>query len=83
MTAVALLRVKQLLTAGLVVQWLRMEFTELAFSDGFARKSRKFAFPEQREIPYCGCRSAFISGMLEKSGDYTAHSDDKWRQQKI
>ena len=50
-TAVASWRVKQLLTAGLVVQWLRMEFIELAFHDGFDRKSRKFAFPEQRGDP--------------------------------
>jgi hypothetical protein len=38
-------------TAGLVAQWLRMEFTELAFRDGFDCKSQKFVFPEQRNDP--------------------------------
>jgi len=36
------------LTAGLVAQWLRIEFTGLAFRDGFDPKSQKFSFPEQR-----------------------------------
>ena len=39
------------LTAGLVAQWLRMEFTRLAFRDGFNRKSAIFTFPEQRGDP--------------------------------
>jgi len=42
---------KHPLTAGLVAQWLRMEFTGLAFRDGFDRKSQKFIFPEQRNDP--------------------------------
>jgi hypothetical protein len=42
---------KHPLTAGLVAQWLRMEFTGLAFRDGFDRKSQKFVFPEQRNAP--------------------------------
>lgn len=41
-------RDKQPLTGGLVAQWLRMEFTGLAFRDGFNRKSSIFTFPEQR-----------------------------------
>ncbi len=44
-------RDKQPLTAGLVAQWLRMEFTGLAFRDGFNRKSAIFTFPEQRGDP--------------------------------
>lgn len=47
-TAVAPWRQGQPLTAGLVAQWLRMEFTGLPFRDGFDRKSRKFTFPEAR-----------------------------------
>ena len=39
------------LTAGLVAQWLRIEFTGLPFRDGFDRKSQKFSFPEQRGDP--------------------------------
>ena len=39
------------LTAGLVAQWLRIEFTGLAFRDGFDPKSQKFCFPEQRGDP--------------------------------
>jgi hypothetical protein len=50
-TVVAPWRAKQPLTAGLVAQWLRMEFTGLAFRDGFNRKSSKFTFPEQRGDP--------------------------------
>lgn len=50
-TVVAPWREKQPLTAGLVAQWLRMEFTGLAFRDGFDRKSLKFTFPEQRGDP--------------------------------
>ena len=47
-TVVAPWRNKQALTGGLVAQWLRMEFTGLAFRDGFNRKSSIFTFPEQR-----------------------------------
>ncbi len=50
-TVVAPWRNKQPLTGGLVAQWLRMEFTGLAFRDGFNRKSSIFAFPEQRGDP--------------------------------
>ena len=39
------------LTAGLVAQWLRIEFTGLAFRDGFDPKSQKFSFLEQRGDP--------------------------------
>ena len=39
------------LTAGLIAQWLRIEFTGLAFRDGFDPKSQKFSFPEQRGDP--------------------------------
>ena len=39
------------LTAGLVAQWLRIEFTGLGFRDGFDSKSPKFSFPEQRSDP--------------------------------
>ena len=51
MAVVAPWRMKHPLTAGLVAQWLRMEFTGLAFRDGFDRKSQKFVFPEQRNDP--------------------------------
>jgi hypothetical protein len=51
MEAVAPWRMKHPLTAGLVAQWLRMEFTGLAFRDGFDRKSQKFVFPEARNDP--------------------------------
>jgi hypothetical protein len=44
-------RNKQPLTAGLVGQWLRIEFTGLAFRDGFKPKSTIFTFPEQRFDP--------------------------------
>jgi len=50
-TVVAPWRDKQPLTGGLVAQWLRMEFTGLAFRDGFNRKSSIFTFPEQRGDP--------------------------------
>ena len=49
--AVAPWRVKQPLTAGLIAQWLRIEFSGLPFRDGFDRKSQKFSFPEQRGDP--------------------------------
>jgi len=50
-TVVAPWRKTQPLTGGLVAQWLRMEFTGLAFRDGFNRKSRIFTFPEQPGDP--------------------------------
>ena len=50
-TVVAPWRHNQPLTGGLVAQWLRMEFTGLAFRDGFNRKSSIFTFPEQRCDP--------------------------------
>ena len=50
-TAVSPWRDKHPLTAGLVAQWLRMEFTGLAFRDGFNRKSAIFTFPEQSGDP--------------------------------
>jgi len=36
------------LTAGLIAQWLRLEFSGLPFRDGYDSKSRKFSFPEAR-----------------------------------
>jgi hypothetical protein len=48
MQAVAPWRLKHPLTAGLVAQWLRVEFTGLAFRDGFDRKCQQFVFPQQR-----------------------------------
>lgn len=39
------------LTAGLVAQWMRIEFTGLAFRDGFNKKSQKFSFPAPRNDP--------------------------------
>lgn len=44
-------RVHQPLTAGLIAQWLRIEFSGLPFRDGFDRKSQKFQFPEHRRDP--------------------------------
>ncbi len=44
-------RDKQPLTGGLVAQWLRMEFTGLAFRDSLSRKSSIFTFPKQRGDP--------------------------------
>ena len=44
-------RCKQPLTGGLVAQWLRMEFTGLAFREGFNRKSSIFTCPNQRGDP--------------------------------
>ena len=44
-------RDKQPLTGGLMAQWLRMEFTGLAFRDSLNRKSSIFPFPEQRDDP--------------------------------
>ena len=49
--AVAPWRRGQVLTGGLVAQWLRMEFTGLAFRDGFDAKSGKFTFPDTRKDP--------------------------------
>lgn len=51
MESVAPWRLRQPLTAGLVAQWLRIEFTGLPFRDGFARKLQKFVFPQQRNDP--------------------------------
>ena len=50
-TVVAPWRIRQPLTAGLVAQWLRMEFTGLQFRDGFDSKSQKFTFPFERGDP--------------------------------
>ena len=50
-SAVAPWRDKQPLTGGLVAQWLRMEFTGLAFRDAFNQKSGIFTFPEGRGDP--------------------------------
>lgn len=44
-------RDKQPLTGGMVAQWLRMEFTGLAFRESLNRKSSIFAFPKQRGDP--------------------------------
>ena len=44
-------RDKQPLTGGMVAQWLRMEFTGLAFRDGLNQKSSIFTFPKQRGDP--------------------------------
>lgn len=44
-------RNKRPLTGDLVTQWLRMEFTALAFRDGFNRKSSIFTCPKQRGDP--------------------------------
>lgn len=38
-------------TAGLIAQWMRLEFSGLSFRDGYDRKSRKFCMPEQRHDP--------------------------------
>lgn len=46
--AIAPWRSHQPLTAGLIAQWLRIEFTGLPFRDGFDRKSQKFSFPQPR-----------------------------------
>ena len=51
MHSVAPWRLNHPLTAGLVAQWLRIEFTGLPFRDGFDRKSQKFVFPKQRNDP--------------------------------
>ena len=49
LVAVAPWRIKQPFTAGLVAQWMRIEFTGLPFRDGFDRKSQKFSFPKERK----------------------------------
>jgi hypothetical protein len=51
MQEIAPWRYRQPLTAGLIAQWLRIEFTGLPFRDGFDPKSQKFSFPEQRGDP--------------------------------
>lgn len=49
--AIAPWRSRQPITAGLIAQWMRIEFTGLAFRDGFDRKSQKFSFPQARKDP--------------------------------
>ena len=49
LAAVAPWRIKQSLTSGLVAQWMRIEFTGLAFRHSFDRKSQKFSFPVERK----------------------------------
>ncbi len=44
-------RLKQPLTAGLIAQWLRVEFTGLHFRSGFDKKSQIFCFPDERADP--------------------------------
>jgi hypothetical protein len=44
-------RSDHVLTAGLIGQWLRIEFSGLPFRDGYDRRSRKFSFPEARSDP--------------------------------
>ena len=44
-------RVGCVLTAGLIAQWMRIEFTGLAFRDGFDQKSQQFCFPSPRNDP--------------------------------
>jgi hypothetical protein len=51
MQEIAPWRNRQPLTAGLIAQWLRIEFTGLPFRDGFDPKSQKFRLPEQRGDP--------------------------------
>jgi hypothetical protein len=51
MQDVAPWRARHALTAGLVAQWMRIEFTGLAFRDGFNKKSQKFSFPTPRNDP--------------------------------
>ena len=51
LAAVAPWRFKQSFTAGLVAQWMRVEFTGLPFRDGFDRKSQKSSFPKERKDP--------------------------------
>jgi hypothetical protein len=47
-TAIAPWRKGEPITAGLVAQWLRVEYSGVAFRDGFDQKSRKFTFPKGR-----------------------------------
>lgn len=47
-------RINHLLTAALVAQWLRIEFTGLSFRDGVDRKSQKISFLERAETLDCG-----------------------------
>ena len=51
LTAIAPWRKGAPITAGLVAQWLRVEYTGVAFRDGFEPNSRKFTFPEARGDP--------------------------------
>jgi len=48
-TAIAPWRKGEAITAGLVAQWLRVEYSGVAFRDGFNAMSRKFIFPKGRE----------------------------------
>jgi hypothetical protein len=63
--AVAPWRMKHPLTAGLVAQWLRMEFTGLAFRDGFDRKSQKFVFPEIAQRPPLEALALHLSAAVQ------------------
>jgi len=51
MEIVAPWRKNHTLTAGLMAQWMRMEFSGLSFRDGYDRKSKKFLLPEHRHDP--------------------------------
>jgi len=51
MRDVAPWRMDRPLTAGLIAQWLRIEFMGLPFRDGFDRKSQIFLFPPHRGDP--------------------------------
>ena len=54
MQHVAPWRIRHPLTAGLVAQWLRIEFTGLPFRDGFDRKSQNSASQNSEVIRVCG-----------------------------
>ena len=47
-SAIAPWRTGTPVTAGLMAQWLRVEYAGVAFRDGLDRKSRKFTFPKGR-----------------------------------
>ncbi|WP_232072523.1 hypothetical protein [Paraburkholderia pallida] len=51
MRKIAPWRIGQLVIAGLVAQWLRREFTGLAYHTPVHGKSRKFQRPEARRAP--------------------------------
>lgn len=50
-TAIAPWRKGEPITAGLVAQWLRVEYAGVVFREGLDRKSRTFTFPEGRGDP--------------------------------